>query len=422
LHGVLGKPPSQLQHDDLVALVAAAVREADDLDFKESLYGNSDRDRGELAADIAGFANARGGVILIGIAERDGAAISLESVPVSDGEEQRMTQIIAGLVVPYIDVAIRRIDSPTDTGQGFYVLVIPPSASRPHAVSRNGSLRYPRRDGTTRRWLAEAEIADLYRDRFRETEDAASRVERIIDEVVAGLAPDAHQPSVVVGLVPTASTNIPNDTRRLREIEMWAGQFTNGELDGFLHGSPPVVRAGQRRARLFDNFDARPPKFSYAELHTDGAAAASTWLQVLDARGDETDLVLPWDLIRGTARCLNVIVRHAVEHAGAYGDVLCELRVLGPDPLRLARVQFGSIKEPVTDATPLPIVSRHTLAGDALPLGSPQTTLATARLLLTDVVQAMGHPEILEVRADGALVGPDDPLRRWAEANRVAVA
>ena len=333
-----------------------------------------------------------------------------------------MTQIVAARVTPYVDFRIHRITGPGSLDNGFFALIVPPSASRPHALPRDGRLRFPRRDGTTRRWLAEAEIADLYRDRFRQADDAVSRLTRIIDEALPALAEDAQQPRVVLSLVPTASSDIPNDAKRLQEIETWAAQFINGKIDGFLFGNRPAVRAGLRRARLFDSYDAAPPEWSYAELHTDGAAAATTVVGPLrNSHGEATDLMLPWQLIWATARCLNLAARHAVEHAGAYGDVLLELWLSGPEPLRLAGLRHGTMLTPITNPTALPLVSRHTVSGDALLGANPQAILAVTRLLVTDIVHAMGWPEVSEISDDGALVKPDPGLREWAASADVAV-
>lgn len=233
LNVVLGAPLDRLEFHHLERLMAEAVREAEDLDFKEALYADTDATKDELAADIASFANHRGGIILLGVAEADGAASGLPGVAVSDGEERRMTQIVAARVTPYVDFRIHRITGPGSLDNGFFALIVPPSASRPHALPRDGRLRFPRRDGTTRRWLAEAEIADLYRDRFRQADDAVSRLTRIIDEALPALAEDAQQPRVVLSLVPTASSDIPNDAKRLQEIETWAGSSSTARSTVF---------------------------------------------------------------------------------------------------------------------------------------------------------------------------------------------
>ena len=93
-----GRTLGSVEFQHLERLMAEAVREAENLDFKEALYADTDATKDELAADIASFANHRGGIILLGVAEADGAASGLPGVAVSDGEERRMTQIVAARV------------------------------------------------------------------------------------------------------------------------------------------------------------------------------------------------------------------------------------------------------------------------------------------------------------------------------------
>lgn len=74
---VLGNRLAKLDEQSIAGLVSNHVREASDLDFKESLYGRSDSDKRDLATDISAMANGAGGVILLGIRDEDGAAVDL---------------------------------------------------------------------------------------------------------------------------------------------------------------------------------------------------------------------------------------------------------------------------------------------------------------------------------------------------------
>src|SRR6266699_4685196 len=60
LQAIFGVPLDDLQYEHLEALVHNQVSEAFDLDFKGSLYGNADRDRRDLATDVAALANTAG--------------------------------------------------------------------------------------------------------------------------------------------------------------------------------------------------------------------------------------------------------------------------------------------------------------------------------------------------------------------------
>jgi hypothetical protein len=132
---------------------------------------------------------------------------------------------------------------------------MPPSPLRPHAVRQDRNLRYPRRDGTTTRWLSEAEVADMYRDRFRQATDQTERLAVLIEE---GLSAMDTRDGVflAVGLVPTSPGAMSIDVARLQAVEQWARDF--GRVfwwRGFFHETP-LARAGARRIRVTTVFAA----------------------------------------------------------------------------------------------------------------------------------------------------------------------
>jgi len=138
--------------------VSNGVTEEFDLDFKRELYGNTDKAKRDLAGDVAALANTAGGVIVIGVAEDDQArAVDADGVVLTDTEKGRMLQIVASGVspLPAIDIIAvpETFDSSNGTSdrddepaRGFYLVVVPKSASMPHAVIINDAFRFPMRN------------------------------------------------------------------------------------------------------------------------------------------------------------------------------------------------------------------------------------------------------------------------------------
>ena len=421
LVSVLGARPHELDAAGIQALVGH-VREDEDLDFKRDLYPRSDAGKAELAADVAAMANHRGGAIILGVDEHEAVASDVPQVELSDEEQLRMAAVVAG-IAPYVECAVVpvQIEAPN---RGCYVIVIPPSPARPHAAVRNDRLGYPRRFGTSRRWLSEAEVADLYRDRFRQTESDVVRVSDNLAAALSRLAEGAERDlRVTVSVVPTGATPFTVDQGRLAQLETWARRLQT-PYDGLFAGINPEVRVGLRQVRLSDR---NPPKHAYAELHTDGSAVAATRVfhhqYPVDSWDSEegVEFVRVWDLVWPTLRCLKSAACHGADHAAAHGDVLIEAHVGGAGRLRLGDLQSGVLLRPDGESAELPLISRRTVSGDALYATDTQGLFAVVRLLLTDIVHAMGVAEVVQIQSDGSLERPDDDVRAWASTVGVSV-
>ena len=429
LRDVLGAPPHEVDEEHVKALVDNAVREDADLDFKEATYGTSDQDRRKLGGDIAAMANDRGGLIVIGIRDEDDVAAETTPVELVDGEEGRFRQTAAGNLAPHVPFEIRVVRTSDDPERGYYLLIVPPSSLRPHAVRKDLDLRYPRRDGTTTRWLSEAEVADMYRDRFRFATDESKRITEVLNEGLNAMHTPAGNAFLAVGLVPTTSGSMSIDVARTGLVEQWAIELgLPNWWRGFFHNRPRV-RVGARRLMLGTTLDARRPDWVHVELHTDGSGFACHRLH--DPRQGPGELGGTWvlneQLLFEMARCLGVLGRHASDHTGAWGDALVEARLIGSE-MQLAYLDpMGMFPEPIEGGHTLygPVTSRHTLALDAI-VGRDQDLLASARLVATDLFHAFGSPEIRQITADGKLRirhlhGDHAELRSFAEERGVEV-
>jgi hypothetical protein len=429
---LLGAHPEVATEQHLRSLVTGAVREDADLDFKQESYGNSDSHRRDLAGDLTAMANSRGGIIIIGIRDEADVAVELSPVELDDGAEAWFRQVAAANIAPHLAFDVRVIEAQGADARGYYMLIVPPSGLRPHAVRQDRNLRFARRDGTTTRWLTEAEIADAYRDRFRVAEDQTLRIKAILDEGLESMDTSGAA-FLAISMVPTTPGSMTIDAARLRAMEVWArGVGSPNFFSGFFPDGVPItagVRA--RRVTLTDSLaDGRPPSWQYAQLFDDGAGFACRRLTDPrmgsgDAEQPETFVLneaLLWDI----GRCLNLLGRHAVENTGAWSDALVELRLVGT-ALRLAYLQrLGggfAISEPIARGQQLDGArSAHTLFVESIArVGQP---LAVAvRLLATDIFHDFGSPEVRQIASDGALrtryLGGDSQLTAWAEANGV---
>jgi hypothetical protein len=142
LRVIFGAPLREIAHEHIEALAPGRVSEDADLDFKETLYGSSAGESHELCKDICAMRNDRGGVIVLGVRDENGVAVTCPGVALSDGEARRMRQIVAAGTAPHAEFEIRPVPGVTE-GSGFYILVADPSPFRPHAVVVNDGLRYP---------------------------------------------------------------------------------------------------------------------------------------------------------------------------------------------------------------------------------------------------------------------------------------
>ena len=437
LQAVFGVPVDRIEEEHLQSVVDAAVREASDLDFKKERYGNGESQRRELAADIAAFANDRGGVIVIGIRDENDVAVERTPVSLDSGEEGRIRSIAAGNVTPYAAFEIRVVKSSDQPGRGYYLLIVPPSPDRPHAVRKEHDLRYPRRDGTQKRWLSESEVADAYRDRFGRVTSDIDRLRRVMDDGLAAVEMDLHAPYLVVGLVPSQAGAFRVDAASVRRVEAWArsrpeiygqGLFTAP----FAGGVPPLADVAVRRVRLGAAGPAGvDTSYQCVELHSDGGVfVAGRMLFIGDGvaparmpsdQPDRDERYLPvTGLTFWVAGCLRAAALLSAEVAGAFGDCITALEIWGPDSRLLEYSGDGLPVVVGRQPRTLPVRSAHTLALDALVTMGAELLVAT-RLVCAELVQGFGSPELSTISADGRLrlrafpPPHHDQLRVWAE-------
>ena len=191
LETLLGAHVDTLMAGDILRLAENQVSEDFDLDFKGTLYGNSDSEQRDLCGDVAALANASGGVIILGVEDNDqDIAVDAPGVALGDAERNRMRQILASGVAPLPAVDIVSVRSDADPEHGWFVLVVPRSMRAPHAVVVNDGFRFPVRHGATTRYLSELELAATYRRRDLHASDVTTKLESLLAASQAGVDRD----------------------------------------------------------------------------------------------------------------------------------------------------------------------------------------------------------------------------------------
>ncbi|MEU2600581.1 ATP-binding protein [Streptomyces hirsutus] len=403
---LLGADFDGLDRSHLVELCDQRASEDVDLDFKQDNAYTKDADGlDELAKDVTAMANARGGLIVVGVTENDqGNAEGLNPIAISDKLHNQLVQALRSRVFPFLppDFRIRLIaDSPTTPECGYILIGVPRSPVAPHAVRPTGGkgqqrYGYARRLGRTTAWLDESEIAALYRDRFKLAEDHFRRVTTQFEEDCAWLA--AHAGDSIrldISLVPTGRAERRIDRTFLHDVRGFLGALTrpggapSASLSRDLLGHAPVIRRGRMRI-------SGPGV--HAVWHSDGSAHLRVDLTsdpapaVEDAAAPVLNLTL---LESRVLYGLHLACAYA-EWAGAYGDA---------DVL----ASTSSPAQVLVDRTPLNGTARF-VPGVPVPsdTGSPCHRIGYLEALCSESLQVrtMAHAISADLLADYGVYEP----------------
>jgi hypothetical protein len=307
-------------------------------------------------------------------------------------------------------------------------------------------LRYPRRYGPQAIYLAEAEVANAYRSRFLEAASQVAQLDNVLRDGLEAIRPPRMQDDptawIVVALVPNNLGTIDLRVGALSAFEEWV-RTGGSHFDTPFLGRTPQASTGVRRITVSAWIDSRTgrPQEAYGEFHSDGSGVVATRLQLIGGASDygqqELAGVSDEALVVNLTGMVALLVDHAVGHAGVHGDAVACATLLGPrspadgqaaadQPITLLHNRQFGIWQPLPRSRPLATfpVSQHTISLDSV-AANVQERLVAVRLLLTDVVQGFGFPEVLQIHPDGTLRRRywggiyRDIVTQWAEAKGV---
>jgi len=444
---LLGVEPAEATADDVRRLVNnPEAAEGQDLEYKRQPHDSGTKGSGELAKDVAAFANGPGGVIILGLQESN-TAIPAQEAPIelTDGLKRRYHEVLAGRTAPIANCDIHFAkETTTPAGQipkGFVLVMVPPSPQAPHAVTglmdpKDGVLRFPIRTGSGTRFLTAAEVETAFLDKQNQRLQREGRHEDLRNAIAAHRSLSEsrsrrRQARLLVSLVP----HIPGTV-------LW-DRKTFETYRAHLLGERP--RMDEPESTFYEVEPLSDGLVAWSEPNTshqviavcadDGSTAAeyplhihspSTWLDDDDEEGTPAPgAVSPGDVTEVVVSALLLLARHAVERAGTRGGCAIRAELVGPwndsPSPELQRVRLGIMSARRSTAQARTEIGA--LLEDITQPGQP--LIQTADLLLTRLGRHFGRVEWPYTSRDGVVIQDKrtsyfpSALYRWAEREGV---
>ena len=221
-----------------------------------------------MAADVAAFANGRGGLLLIGGSTTGDVIDGINAINCPEDEELRIRQILAELVVPFVEIEIQVIAESEE--HGLVLISVGPSEVAPHAVRVGSALRYVVRSGPGKRPISESEVASLYRRRFDAAQSRTSRLAELHRSLGVELARDSAW--LVISSLPERPGRLRLNHESIGQFRQWL-QDVERTMPTDLQYSAQSFTVGIQRLIAYDLNRDRPgpARWRFLDLHTDGA-------------------------------------------------------------------------------------------------------------------------------------------------------
>jgi hypothetical protein len=322
IHAALGDTPGPLSFDQINRAVDAELPENDDLDWKKGLPGDSGLD--EFAKDVAAMANAAGGLLVYGVAEKRGAgtAESLHPFELTETDVRRLRSTVFSRIHPAV-AGVEFVDLKCEGGvESVLIVSVPASEDAPHQVGTGNGFGVPFREGTDTHWMNERGIERAYADRFQRRANEASSLaedvrqsEDLIElEEFAWLVAVAHPHRPNTGVTPPPSGE---DVKRVLEATLDASikiapDENREHVIRELESAALNPRVGLRRWIVQTTAHSNPDDrsdFVLVEIRHDGsvllAVAVGNWLSspVVDGKHN-----VPCSTVEGFAADLVALV------------------------------------------------------------------------------------------------------------------
>ena len=386
-----------------------------DLDYKRQRYGTGSQAAKDAAVDVAAFANATGGLLIIGIEEEGtGVASALAADTAPDDLGLWINQVVAARVSPTPTIGHASIPV---SGGSAHIISVAPSTRKPHAVSvGNDTLRFPIRSGTTTRYMSEPEIADLYYRRLTGAIKLESQITTLHESATSLLGANERledQAWLILSAIPSSPGDLELEAGIAEQWIDWvrpalrhfpthrgqAWQFADRYLSSASVGFRSIVLS-----------DGSPDDFLFysvlASLRLDGSgfiAFGHPGTRNIHEDASEIRDVYDEHIVSDVIHGLGVLSNHAIR-TGATGDLSIGSQFRSDRSMALFQyryMQYGQLANTraVDHTTPLALRSTPIEAPSVL---GPDL-MALARSILTDLFSSFGLSHPHQITADNQL-------------------
>lgn len=192
------KAASEIDISDIEALLG--VPEDSRLEFKSGLHYEkgqahcweasqtlADASAVEIAREVAAFANASGGVVVLGIQEKspESVAVAPSAVPFCEKLAVALEQSIRDRIDPPLtQLEVKVVSVPELGGSGYLVLRVPSSGRRPHIVKAKKNFIIPIRKGRAVDNISAREMQDLALRAYFQSENVSNRLLKLKSDAV----------------------------------------------------------------------------------------------------------------------------------------------------------------------------------------------------------------------------------------------
>ncbi|SRR6266404_201526 len=204
---------------DLRAVLESGMEEHKHLDYKAELYANNDAGQKDFLIDVCAFANAEGGILLIGVPElRDPGNGQPTGAPDLGRLEGIATSNPESLLISYDSRVVSGIEErlPLEThpirlknGRHVLALRVPNSLNKPHCVRRDDKRYFPSRRDRHIYYMDVQEIKEV----VMRTASRQEQAEQVLLKALKEVDVKTDQPYLILGTIPVFGQSYLVDLR-----------------------------------------------------------------------------------------------------------------------------------------------------------------------------------------------------------------